>query len=65
MRVLEATLSALESIQDPGGIVHLPFEWQESPKEVKNEPPELPPIASYLIRRPWLIPRLLTRKLPE
>jgi hypothetical protein len=64
MRVLEATLSALESIQVPGGIVHLPYEWPEPPKEVKNEPPEPPPIASYLIRRPWLIPRLLSRNPP-
>ena len=61
MRVLEATLQALESIQTPGQVVHLPFEWPETPKQVKNEPPEAPPIARYLARNPWFLPRLLNR----
>jgi hypothetical protein len=64
MAVLEATLQALESIQTSGGIVHLPFEWPESPKEVQVHPPEDPPIARYLVRNPWFLPRLLTRSVP-
>jgi hypothetical protein len=64
MAVLEATLQALETIQTPGEIVHLPFEWPESPKEVQNHPPEDPPIAHYLARNPWFLPRLLYRKVP-
>jgi hypothetical protein len=64
MAVLEATLQALESIQIPGEIVHLPFEWPESPKETRVHPPEDPPIARYLARNPWFLPRLLTRNVP-
>jgi hypothetical protein len=62
--VLEATLQALESIQTPGEIVHLPFEWPEAPKMVPNHPPVDPPIARYLARNPWFLPRLLSRSVP-
>lgn len=48
--VLRATLAALAAIQAPGGIVHLPFVWPEDPKQVRNGPPEPPPIARYLAR---------------
>lgn len=65
MAVLEATLRALESIQTPGEIIHLPFEWHESPKEVRNHPREEPPIARYLARNPWSLPRLLSRNVPK
>ncbi len=65
MAVLEATLRALETIQTPGEIVHLPFEWPEAPKEVHNSPPEEPPIARYLARHPWFLPRLLARDVPQ
>jgi len=65
MAVLEAVLQALESIQTPGGIVHLPFEWPEAPKAVRNSPPEDPPIARYLARHPWSLPRLLNRNILE
>jgi D-proline reductase (dithiol) PrdB len=64
MAVLEATLRALESIQTPGGIVHLPFEWPEAPKEVRNHPPEDPPIGRYIARNPWFLPRLFSRSVP-
>jgi len=63
MAVLEATLRALETIRTPGQIVHLPFEWPEPPKAVKNHPPEDPPIARYLARNPWFLPRLLSRNI--
>lgn len=62
--VLRATLHALETIDTPGEIVCLPFEWPESPKEVKNRPPVEPPIATYLKRHPWDLPRLLFRNVP-
>ncbi len=62
MAVLEATLQALETIQTPGEVVHLPFEWPEAPKDVRNHPPEAPPIAKYLARNPWFLPKLLSRK---
>jgi len=63
MAVLEATLQALEAIRTPGEIVHLPFEWPEPPKAVKNHPAEDPPIARYLARNPWFLPRLLSRNI--
>jgi hypothetical protein len=64
MAVLRATLAALQAIQSPGGRVDLPFEWPEAPKAVQNHPPEPPPIAKYLARNPWFLPRLLTRNVP-
>jgi hypothetical protein len=63
--VLEATLRALETIQTPGETVHLPFEWPEAPKDVRNRLPEEPPIARYLARNPWFLPRLLSRNVPK
>jgi hypothetical protein len=65
MAVLEATLRALENIQIPGGIIHLPFVWPEEPKAVRSKLPEDPPIARYLARNPWFLPRLLTRNVPK
>ena len=65
MAVLRATLDALKTIDQPGGTVNLPFEWPESPKQVENHPPEDPPIGRYLQRHPWLLPKLLSRDVPE
>jgi hypothetical protein len=63
--VLEATLQTLEKIQIPGGVVHLPFEWAESPREVNSKQHVDPPIARYLVRNPWFLPKLLSRDIPE
>jgi hypothetical protein len=63
--VLDATLKALETIQASGGIVHLPFEWPEAPKEVHNLKPVDPPIGRHLARNPWLLPRMLNRNVPN
>jgi len=62
--VLEATLQALEGIQTPGEIVHLPFEWPEAPKDVQSHSRVDPPIGRYLARHPWFLPRLLSRDVP-
>ncbi len=62
--VLRATLHALETLATPGSIECLPFEWPESPKEVKNHPPVEPPIAKYLKGHIWDLPRLLWRNVP-
>ena len=64
MAVLEATLQALDTIRTPGEIVHLPFEWPQTPKEARADPPEPPPIGRYLARNPWFLPRLLSRSVP-
>jgi glycine reductase complex component B subunit gamma len=60
--VLRAVLAALENIITPGEIVHLPFEWTGGEP---CEPHEPPPIARYITRHPWLLPRLLRRDVPE
>jgi hypothetical protein len=63
MAVLRATLAALESIQTPGGMVELPFEWPGDAAGA-GEPPEAPPIVKHIIRHPWQLPRLLRRDVP-
>jgi len=63
LAVLRAALGALEEISQPGGVVHLPFEW--NPKETVNiYPPETPPIARYLRRHPWYFSKFLNRTPP-
>ena len=63
MAVLEATLKALETIQTPGEIVHLPFEWPESAEYGHPEPP--PPIVGYLMKHPFQVMKLIRRQIPE
>ncbi len=61
--VLRATLDVVVAAQGPG-TVHLPFEWHEPANRRGSEPPEPPPIAQLLKKKPWLIPRLLERDPP-
>jgi hypothetical protein len=66
--VLRATLAALESIQTPGGMVHLPFAWSEDGQpgeQGSQEKIEEPPIVRYILRHPWQLPRLLKRDVPQ
>jgi hypothetical protein len=62
--VLRAVLAALESIQAPGSIEHLPFEWPEHAQPLNTHPAEPPPIAKHIVRRPWLLSKLLRRNPP-
>ena len=62
--VLRATLRALEEIAQPGGVVHLPFEWNSRDK-LNTYPPEPPPLVRYLRRHPWHFPKFLQRTPPE
>lgn len=61
--VLQALLIALEQIREPGGVVHLSFEWDGKPPRL--EPPEPPPIAQLLMRKPWLYPKLVAGQFPD
>jgi D-proline reductase (dithiol) PrdB len=61
--VLRATLDVLKTIETPGEVVYLPFEWAGNPKEINH--PEPPPIANYLVRHPWQVRNLLKREIPE
>jgi hypothetical protein len=64
LAVLRATLQALEEISQPGTVVHLPFEW-EAGEKLNIYPPEAPPIARFLRRHPWYLPKFLNRTPPE
>ncbi|HXG17500.1 MAG TPA: hypothetical protein VNN62_00300 [Methylomirabilota bacterium] len=48
LQVIRAALQALIDIQEPGGVVHLPFEWPEDPTVVDIHPPEPSPIAKLI-----------------
>jgi hypothetical protein len=65
--VLRGTLELLESATGPDAYVELPFEWPESRAQAinasKGHPP--PPIAELLMRKPWLLPRLYTGRIPS
>ena len=45
--------------------IDLPFDWPETPSQVKASSTAEPPIATLLKRRPWLLPKLLSRKPPN
>ncbi len=62
--VLRAVLQALGTITAPGSIVDLPYRWSDADGKLPLHPPQPPPIAKYLVRHPWLYPRLLTRNIP-
>jgi D-proline reductase (dithiol) PrdB len=61
--VLRAALRAMEALAEPGGVVHLPFEWASTEK-LAFGPPVAPPITRYLVRHPWALPRFLNRTPP-
>jgi hypothetical protein len=63
LAVLRATLGALEEIQKPGTVVHLPFEWPDSADAEHPDPP--PPIVGYLTKHPMQVLRLIRRDIPE
>jgi hypothetical protein len=64
MGVLKATLDALQLIETPGQVVHLPFEWDGNPKEIEHDM-KPPPIATYLTKHPLQVRNLLKREVPE
>ena len=64
LAVLGAALRAMETMPKPGEIVHLPFEFTSAQKLALG-PPVAPPIARYLVRHPWALPRFLNRTPPQ
>jgi hypothetical protein len=63
--VLRATLEVLASASGPDTYVELPFEWPETVAQARNasrHPP--PPISELLRKKPWLLPRLLSGRIP-
>jgi hypothetical protein len=63
--VLWGALEAVEEMEVPGSVKHLPFEWPGTEEEAHTHPPEPPPIVGYLKRHPWQLPRLLSRNVPK
>ena len=65
LAVLRATLQALETMQTPGEVVHLPFEWALSDEETNASPPVPPPITQYLQKHPMQVIKLIRRDIPD
>jgi hypothetical protein len=63
--VLRATLEVLATATEPGTVVELPFTWPESPARARKGSDVNPPISQLLVRKPWLLPRLLTGDIPD
>ncbi len=64
LAVLRATLHALATISELGAVVDLKLDWNQQAR-LNIHPPQLPPIASYLRRHPWALPRFLNRTPPD
>jgi hypothetical protein len=64
--VLRATLELLASASGPDSYVELPFEWPESPAQARNAFKGLaqPPIVELLQKKPWLLARLYSGRIP-
>ena len=62
--VLRATLTEGSEIQEPGGERHLPFRWPQTKAQAQAHPAEPPPIATYLKRHPWHLPKFINREVP-
>lgn len=62
--ILQDVLEAVEEMKRPGSIKSLPFEWQGTRSETRTHPPSPPPIAGYLKRHPWHLPKLFSRRIP-
>lgn len=65
--VLRAMLVLLERASGPGSEIELPFEWPETPAQARNASKGVPlsPIAELLMKKPWLLPRLYTGRIPQ
>jgi len=63
LAVLRGTVQALAAISEPGVAIDLQLEWNYEGK-LNLYPPQTPPIAHYLRRHPWAIPRFFNRTPP-
>ena len=65
--VLRATLDHLAGASGPDSYVELPFEWPESPAQARNASKDLAPapIVELLRRKPWLLARLYSGRIPH
>jgi hypothetical protein len=65
--VLRATLELLAGATGPDSYIELPFEWPESRAQAVNATRghRPPPIVDLLMRKPWLLPRLYSGRIPH
>ena len=65
--VLRAMLDLLASAPGPDTYIELPFVWPESPAKARNASKDVPPppISVLLQKKPWLLPRLYSGRIPE
>ena len=65
--VLRATLELLATATSHDTYVELPFNWPESPAQARNASKDLPPppIVELLKKKPWLLGRLYTGRIPK
>jgi hypothetical protein len=63
--VLRAALEVIWRVRTPGTVIQLPFQWPQSPRDARADPPVPPPIVQLVKRKPWLAVRLLARDIPE
>lgn len=59
--VLQGLLEAAGGMRLPGEVRHLPFTWSGG----YSSAPAPPPIAEYLKRHPWQLPKLFAREIPR
>lgn len=65
--VLRAMLELLASATGPGSQVELPFEWPETPAQVRKASKDVPPspMEELLRKKPWLLPHLYRGRIPQ
>lgn len=62
--VLRGALEAVVVMDRPGSLMSLPFKWHGAGPDSRFHPPVPPPIAGYLKRHPWHLPKLFSRQVP-
>ncbi|MGM0452354.1 MAG: hypothetical protein ACQERN_04215 [Thermodesulfobacteriota bacterium] len=46
--VLIETLKTFDAVEQPGGVCHLPFTWEQYPRDTDWQPPEPSPIVEMM-----------------
>jgi len=63
--VLRCALNMLTTATEPGTIVELPYVWPETRAQAAKGSHVSPPIGQLLMRKPWLIPKLVSGDIPN
>lgn len=63
--VLRETLEAAVAMAEPRSYAELDRTWPERRSVAMREPATPPPIAQLLAHKPWLLPRLVSGRLPD